>query len=108
MIGNLFSNMSVNEVVTLLTILVGFTTSYGILNHRIKNIETRNSIADQAMQDLKESLTRDVVDRHLNLESRIATNEQQSQRQEVWMTRIDEKLIYVQSILEDIRRSGLK
>lgn len=108
MLGTIVANMTVNEIISIVTLIVGFSVSYGVLNHRIKSIEARNAQADKVMSNLKESLTKDLAERHFTLEARMSVGEQQSQRQEVFMTRIDERLVAVQATLEDIRRSGLK
>ncbi len=100
--------MSLGEFLSTIAFFGGIIVGYINLHNKVSNIVARNDHADKAMKELRESLTKDLEMRHSALESRLFVTEQQSQKQEVFMTRIDERLTAVQSILEDIKRQGLK
>lgn len=97
-------SLTLGEFIAALGFFGGIVVGYINLHNKVSNIVTRNDHADKVMKEFKSDLQAELTDRHAALEARIFVTEQQMQRQEVFMTRVDERLIAVQAILEDLRR----
>lgn len=97
-------SLTLGEFITSLAFFGGIIVGYINLHNKVSGIVDRNDHADKVMKEFKENLLTELAGRHTALESRIFVTEQQTQRQEVFMTRVDERLASVQATLEDIRR----
>lgn len=101
---NFISTLSVSEVVTLITIFIGLIISYSSISNRIANIETRNAAADRSMQELKESVHKYFDDKHNIMEGRIKEIEVDIVTHKTLLGRIDERLGFIQSMLEKMSK----
>ena len=97
-------SLTLGEFIAALTFFGGLVVGYINLHNKVSGIVDRNDHADKVMKEFKDSLVAEMSGRHNTLESRIFVAEQQAQRQEVFMTRVDERLVAVQATLEEIRR----
>lgn len=97
-------SLSLGEFITALGFFGGIVVGYINLHNKVSNIVIRNDHADRVMSDFKSNLQTELLERHSALEARVMMTEQQAQRQEVFMTRLEERVIAVQAILEDLRR----
>ncbi len=99
------SNLTVNEVVTLLTLLVGGVASYTSISNRIGNIEARNTAADKNMQELKQDFRTHFDARHSLVEARVKDVEVELIVHKTLLGRIDERLGFIQTLLEQMNRN---
>lgn len=102
---NFLSNLTINEAVTLLTILVGGVMSYTSISNRIGNIEARNVAADKNVQELKEDFRKHFDTRHNLVEARVKEVEVELVVQKTLLGRIDERLGFIQTLLEQMNRN---
>ena len=99
------SDLTVNEVVTLLTILIGGIVSYTSISNRIANIEARNTLADANMKELKESFHKYFDAKHTLVEARVKEVESELVIQKMFLGRIDERLGFIQTLLEQMNKN---
>ncbi len=99
------SELTVNEAITLLTILVGGVVSYTKVSDRIGNIEARNTSADKNMQELKQDFQTHFDARHSLVEARVKDLEVELIVHKTLLGRIDERLGFIQTLLEQMNRN---